>query len=41
MIIGVHHAQVTILTGTEDKAKAFYCELLGFCEVPKPENLKG
>jgi|SRR6185295_7195288 len=41
MILGVHHAQVTIPIGAEDKAREFYCGLLGFREVPKPENLEG
>ena len=41
MILGVHHAQVTIPTGAEDQAREFYCGILGFREIPKPENLKG
>ena len=40
MILGVHHAQVTIPPGTEERARDFYCKLLGFREVEKPENLK-
>lgn len=41
MILGVHHAQITIPSGTEDQAKAFYCEVLGLIELPKPESLQG
>jgi catechol 2,3-dioxygenase-like lactoylglutathione lyase family enzyme len=41
MIIGVHHTQITIPVGAEEKARAFYCDLLGLKEVPKPEALKG
>jgi catechol 2,3-dioxygenase-like lactoylglutathione lyase family enzyme len=40
MILGVHHVQLSISTGAEDQAREFYCKLLGFQEVPKPENLK-
>jgi catechol 2,3-dioxygenase-like lactoylglutathione lyase family enzyme len=40
MIIQVHHAQISIPIGKEDEARAFYCGVLGFQEVPKPENLK-
>src|SRR4051812_22363267 len=41
MILRAHHVQITIPVGKEDEARAFYCELLGLCEVPKPENLQG
>jgi len=41
MILGVHHTQITIPVGAEDQARAFYCDLLGLKEVPKPEALKG
>lgn len=41
MIIGLHHAQITIPKGTEAAGKAFYCELLGLREIDKPEALKG
>lgn len=41
MILGVHHAQITIPSGEEEKAREFYCEFLGFSEVEKPESLKG
>lgn len=41
MIIGLHHAQITIPKGTEAEGKAFYCELLGLQEIDKPEALRG
>ena len=37
----VHHAQITIPTGAEDRAKEFYCDFLGSKEIPKPESLQG
>jgi catechol 2,3-dioxygenase-like lactoylglutathione lyase family enzyme len=41
MILGIHHAQITIPPGAEDKARAFYCDLLGLTEIPKPDSLGG
>lgn len=41
MILKVQHAQITIPTGEEEKAREFYCEFLGLREIPKPESLKG
>lgn len=41
MITGIHHVKITIPSGTEAQAKAFYCELLGLPEIPKPPELKG
>jgi len=41
MIIGLHHAQITIPTGTEEEGKNFYCGVLGLKEIEKPESLKG
>lgn len=41
MIIGLHHAQITIPKGMEDQAKAFYCDVLRLPELPKPESLQG
>lgn len=40
MLIAVDHAQITIPKGSEDAAKAFYCEFLGLKEIEKPENRK-
>jgi catechol 2,3-dioxygenase-like lactoylglutathione lyase family enzyme len=39
MISGYHHAQITIPKGEEDKARDFYCRILGLIEIPKPESL--
>ena len=41
MISAVHHVQVSIPIGAEDEARAFYCDVLGMKEVPKPEVLTG
>ncbi len=41
MIKAVHHVQVSIPVGVEDKAREFYCGVLGMKEVPKPESLAG
>lgn len=41
MILGLHHAQITIPSGTEQQAKDFYCEVLELKELPKPESLQG
>ena len=41
MIIGLHHAQITVPRDEEAAAKAFYLDLLGFAEVAKPASLVG
>lgn len=41
MILGLHHAQITIPKGAEAEGKNFYCEILGLPEKDKPESLKG
>lgn len=38
-IVGLDHIQIAIPEGGEDAARAFYGDLLGMHEVPKPENL--
>lgn len=40
-IVGVHHVQVTVPTGAEYEARAFYVGVLGLTEVPKPAPLAG
>ena len=40
-IIGVHHVQITIPKGMEQKAKDFYCGELGIKEIAKPASLQG
>ena len=41
MIIGLHHAQITIPQGTEEAGKNFYCKVLGLNEISKPSALQG
>jgi catechol 2,3-dioxygenase-like lactoylglutathione lyase family enzyme len=41
MIIGLHHAQITIPKGAEEQGKDFYCNVLGLTEIEKPDSLKG
>ena len=41
MIVGLHHAQITIPVGAEEKARDFYCRVLGLKEVEKPRGLQG
>ncbi|MBU9711343.1 VOC family protein [Evansella tamaricis] len=41
MIIGLHHAQITIPKGAEEEGKNFYCNVLALPEIEKPESLKG
>jgi catechol 2,3-dioxygenase-like lactoylglutathione lyase family enzyme len=41
MIKALHHAQISIPVGAEDRARAFYCGVLGLKEMPKPESLAG
>lgn len=37
----LHHAQVSIPKGSEDKVREFYCFLLGMKEVEEPKSLEG
>ncbi|WP_235427325.1 VOC family protein [Cohnella kolymensis] len=41
MIIGFHHAQITIPKGKEAEARDFYCGLLQLTEIAKPVSLLG
>jgi catechol 2,3-dioxygenase-like lactoylglutathione lyase family enzyme len=36
--IALHHVQVAIPRGEEDRARAFYGGVLGLIEIPKPAN---
>ena len=38
--VRLHHAQLTIPSGCEAQARAFYCDLLGLPEIEKPDSLK-
>jgi len=40
MIIGIHHANISIPSGQEDVARAFYADLLGLQEIEKPQALQ-
>lgn len=40
MLKAIHHVQLAMPAGGEDKARAFYHGVLGIPEVEKPENLK-
>jgi catechol 2,3-dioxygenase-like lactoylglutathione lyase family enzyme len=39
VITALHHVQLAMPAGQEDRARAFYAGTLGFREVPKPEHL--
>jgi catechol 2,3-dioxygenase-like lactoylglutathione lyase family enzyme len=41
VITGIDHVQVAAPPGCEEAARAFYGELLGLDELPKPEELAG
>lgn len=38
-ILAIDHVQLAMPAGEEEKARAFYIDLLGFTEVPKPAEL--
>src|SRR5262245_23162717 len=40
-IIGFDHIQIAIPRNTEEQARAFYVDLLGLEELPKPPELAG
>jgi predicted enzyme related to lactoylglutathione lyase len=40
-VVGLHHVQVACPTGSEDILRAFYGDLLGMPEVPKPPRFAG
>ncbi|WP_339212305.1 VOC family protein [Solibacillus sp. FSL W8-0372] len=41
MILGLHHAQITIPKGAEEEGKNFYCHVLQLEEIQKPDSLQG
>ena len=41
MILGLHHAQITVPVGKEEDARRFYCGVLGLSETDKPASLAG
>lgn len=36
---GLHHVQISMPPGEEDASRAFYVDVLGFVEIPKPPVL--
>ncbi|MDQ0337471.1 ubiquinone/menaquinone biosynthesis C-methylase UbiE/catechol 2,3-dioxygenase-like lactoylglutathione lyase family enzyme [Caldalkalibacillus uzonensis] len=38
-VIKLDHVQICIPVGAEDRARAFYTDILGFKEIPKPQSL--
>jgi catechol 2,3-dioxygenase-like lactoylglutathione lyase family enzyme len=38
-ILSIDHVQIAMPSGEEDKARAFYGDILGFTEIPKPAEL--
>src|SRR3990172_1360856 len=40
-ILSIDHVQLAMPRGEEDKARAFYVEVLGLVETPKPAQLAG
>ena len=41
MILGIDHVQLAMPAGGESKARAFYEQVLGLREIPKPPTLAG
>ena len=38
-ILSIDHVQIAMPVGEEDRARAFYMDVLGFDEIPKPPEL--
>ena len=38
-ILSIDHVQIAMPAGEEEKARAFYVDMLGFTEIPKPPEL--
>ena len=38
-VVGIEHVQLAMPPGEEDRARAFYVEVLGLTEIPKPPDL--
>lgn len=38
-ILSIDHVQIAMPAGEEEKARAFYVNILGFVEIPKPAEL--
>lgn len=40
MSVSLHHVQVAMPVGGEDRARAFYSAMIGLTETPKPEDMR-
>jgi len=40
IVLSLNHADIIIPRGFEDQARKFYCDFLGFKEIPKPADLQ-
>ncbi len=40
MSISLHHVQIAMPMGGEDRARAFYGAMIGLTETPKPEDMR-
>ena len=40
MILGVDHVQITVAPADVERARTFYCDLLGLKEIKKPASLQ-
>jgi catechol 2,3-dioxygenase-like lactoylglutathione lyase family enzyme len=40
-VVGIDHVQLAMPRGREEDARAFYRDILGMEEIPKPANLAG
>ena len=38
-VLSIDHVQISMPAGGEEKARSFYINLLGFVEIPKPDEL--
>jgi len=38
-ILSIDHVQIAMPAGEEENARAFYANILGFIEIPKPDEL--
>ncbi len=38
-VLSIDHVQIAMPAGGEEKARSFYINLLGFVEIPKPDEL--
>lgn len=41
MLKSIHHVQLTMPKGGEDRARRFFVDVLGMSDLPKPDALRG